>query len=470
MIAMGSNVGDRVANFNRALELMRASGIQVIRHSSLYESAPAYVTDQPFFLNSAVSAFTNLDPHSLLRKLKDIESELGRTVGGVRYGPRPLDLDIIFYGDRTVTTETLEIPHSRFLERPFVLAPLADLLNESDTGSTSHWSNHKCCNGGVALAWKKMGGEGCIGKEDLRRVIPVGNKLLDWSAKTHVMGILNVTPDSFSDGGRFVAVEDAVARAHSMADEGADFIDIGAQSTRPGATRLSTEEELSRLLPVLEALTTDPALKCVKLSVDSFDARVASEAVKLGVHVINDVSGGYLDPEMLSTVADLGVPYIMMHMRGDPTTMQSKANTTYNNVCEEVGNELNAQICRAEALGIPAWRIITDPGIGFAKTGEQNLELLKDLPIVRRMLSESSRTVSRGPMLVGPSRKGFLGNITGHRKGEDRDAATVAASVVAVLGGANIIRAHNVRAVRDAVKVVDAIYKESLPRASPIPT
>jgi 2-amino-4-hydroxy-6-hydroxymethyldihydropteridine diphosphokinase/dihydropteroate synthase len=112
-------------------------------------------------------------------------------------------LDIIFYGDQTVTTENLEIPHARFLERPFVLAPLADLLNDSNSASASHWSNHKCCNGGVALAWEMMGGEACIGKEDLRRVIPVGNELLDWSAKTHVMGILNVTPDSFSDGGRY---------------------------------------------------------------------------------------------------------------------------------------------------------------------------------------------------------------------------------------------------------------------------
>ncbi|KAG0575880.1 hypothetical protein KC19_5G037000 [Ceratodon purpureus] len=468
VIAMGSNVGDRIANFNRALELMRASGIQVIRHASLYESAPAYVTDQPFFLNSAVSALTNLDPHSLLKTLKDIESELGRTFGGIRYGPRPLDLDIIFYGDRTVATENLEIPHARFLERPFVLAPLADLLNDSNSGSTSHWSNHKCCDGGVALAWEKMGGEACIGKEDLRRVIPVGSELLDWSSKTHVMGILNVTPDSFSDGGRFLTVENAVAHARSMADEGADFIDIGAQSTRPGATRLSTEEELSRLVPVLKALIADPALKGVKLSVDTFDARVGREAVNMGVHVINDVSGGYLDPEMLSTVADLGVPYIMMHMRGDPTTMQSKENTTYNNVCEEVGKELNAQIKNAEALGIPAWRIITDPGIGFAKTKQQNLDLLRDLPIVRRVLSESSFTVSRGPMLVGPSRKGFLGKITGRQKGGERDAATVAAAVVSVLGGANIIRAHNVQAVRDAMKVVDAIYKETSSRASPI--
>ncbi|XP_073388179.1 folate synthesis bifunctional protein, mitochondrial isoform X5 [Physcomitrium patens] len=430
VIAIGSNIGDRIANFNRALELMRASGIQAIRHASLYESAPAYVTDQPLFLNSAVSAITSLDPHSLLRTLKDIESELGRTSGGIR-----------------------------FLERPFVLAPLADLLNDAGTRSTSHWSNHKRCDGGVAQAWNKMGGEACIGNEDLRRVIPVGNELLDLSAKTHVMGILNVTPDSFSDGGRFMAVEDAVAHARSMAAEGADFIDIGAQSTRPGATRLSTEEELSRLVPVLEALTADSALKGVKLSVDTFDARVGREAVKMGVHVVNDVSGGSLDSEMLSTVAELGVPYIMMHMRGDPTNMQSKANTTYSDVCEEVGKELNSRVVQAEAVGVPAWRIITDPGIGFSKTLPQNLDLLKHLPVVRRVLSESSCTVSRGPMLVGPSRKGFLGKITERQKGEDRDAATVAAAVVAAIGGANIIRAHNVRAVRDAMKVVDAIYK-----------
>lgn len=186
----------------------------------------------------------------------------------------------------------------------------------------------------------------------------------------------------------------------------------------------------------------------------------------MGVHIVNDVSGGTLDPEMLPTVADLEIPYIMMHMRGDPKTMQSKANTTYNNVSEDVGNELNAQIGRAEALGIPAWRIITDPGIGFAKTRKQNLDLLKDLPVVRKRLSG---TVSRGPMLVGPSRKGFLGEITGRQKGEDRDFATAAAAVVAVLGGANIIRAHNVRAVRDALKVVDAIYKDELWRCRAIP-
>lgn len=200
-----------------------------------------------------------------------------------------------------------------------------------------------------------------------------------------------------------------------------------------------------------------------------YNGRVAREAVNRGVQVINDVSGGCLDPEMLRTVAELGVPYVMMHMRGDPTTMQSKDNTSYGNVCEEVGLELSAQVERAEAAGIPAWRIITDPGVGFAKTTGQNLELLKNLPIVRRVLAEASVTIGHGLLLVGPSRKGFLGKITGRQKGEERDAASVAAAVVGVMGGANIVRVHNVRAVGDAVKVVDAIYKGMPLRASRMP-
>ncbi|CAK9873715.1 unnamed protein product [Sphagnum jensenii] len=461
VIAIGGNIGDRVQNFNKALEFMRNSGIQVIRHACLYESAPAYVTDQPVFLNSAVAARTKLDPHALLSTLKQIESELGRASGGIRYGPRPLDLDIIFYGDKTVDTEKLQIPHARFMERPFVLAPLVDLARPASSDVPGHWLRHSTVNkGGIANAWNQMGGEACVGKEGLRRVIPVGSKLLDWATRTHVMGILNVTPDSFSDGGRYLSVDDAVRHARRLAADGADFIDIGAQSTRPGATRLSTDEELSRLLPVLDALARDPALDGVDLSVDTFDSRVVREAVSRGVKIVNDVSGGCLDPEMLSTVAELGVPYIMMHMRGDPTTMQNKANTSYgDDVCYEIGQELQVQLQRAEDAGIPAWRIIIDPGIGFAKTADQNLEVLRNLPAVRKALSEGSPANAHGPLLVGASRKSFLGKICGHKKGEERDAATIAATVVGVIGGANIVRVHNVQAVHDAVRVVDAIYK-----------
>ncbi len=188
--------------------------------------------------------------------------------------------------------------------------------------------------------------------------------------------------------------------------------------------------------------------------------RVVREAVSRGVKIVNDVSGGCLDPEMLSTVAELGVPYIMMHMRGDPTTMQNKANTSYgDDICCEIGQELQVQLQRAEDAGIPAWRIIIDPGIGFAKTADQNLEVLQNLPAVRKALLEGSPANAHVPLLVGASRKSFLGKICGHKKGEERDAATIAATVVGVIGGANIVRVHNVQAVHDAVRVVDAIYK-----------
>lgn len=295
VIAVGGNVGDRVQNFNRALEMLRTAGIRVTGHASLYESAAAYITDQPSFLNSAVKARTRLDPHSLLRELKRIESELGRIQGGVRYGPRPIDLDILYYGAITVTTESLEIPHPRIAERPFVLAPLVDLLDpETVEVSPGSWTKHPSVEGGaIQNAWKgTFGGETCVGKEGLKRVLPLGRTLWDWSQRTHVMGILNITPDSFSDGGSFLGVDSAVEQVRKMVSEGADFIDLGAQSTRPGARRLTTEEEMDRLLPVLDALAKSPGLDGVCLSVDTFDSRVAAEAVSRGVHIVNDVSGG----------------------------------------------------------------------------------------------------------------------------------------------------------------------------------
>ncbi|BBN01296.1 2-amino-4-hydroxy-6-hydroxymethyldihydropteridine diphosphokinase [Marchantia polymorpha subsp. ruderalis] len=446
VIAIGGNVGDRVQNFNRALEMLRTAGIRVTGHASLYESAAAYITDQPSFLNSAVKARTRLDPHSLLRELKRIESELGRIQGGVRYGPRPIDLDILYYGAITVTTESLEIPHPRIAERPFVLAPLVDLLDpETVEVSPGSWTKHPSVEGGaIQNAWKgTFGGETCVGKEGLKRVLPLGRTLWDWSQRTHVMGILNITPDSFSDGGSFLGVDSAVEQVRKMVSEGADFIDLGAQSTRPGARRLTTEEEMDRLLPVLDALAKSPGLDGVCLSVDTFDSRVAAEAVSRGVHIVNDVSGGTLDPAMWNTVAKLGVPYICMHMRGDPLTMQNKLNTQYSNVCSDVAAELASSIKLAELAGIPSWRLITDPGLGFAKTVEQNVELIRHLPAFREQLSWRNKAASNAPLLMGPSRKGFLGKLCGIPKAEDRDFATAAAVAIAISGGANIIRAHN---------------------------
>ncbi|PWA57342.1 7,8-Dihydro-6-hydroxymethylpterin-pyrophosphokinase, HPPK [Artemisia annua] len=458
VIALGSNVGDRLNNFNEALSQMKKSGIEITRHACLYETEPAYVTDQPLFLNSAVRAVTKLAPHELLSVLKKIEKEMGRTKG-IRYGPRPIDLDILFYGKYRINSEILAVPHERIFERPFVMAPLVDLLgSDSENDTVICW--HSFSKNGLFGAWEELGGESLIGKDGLRRVLPVGDRLWDWSKKTSVMGILNLTPDSFSDGGKFDSVGSAISRVKTMVSEGADIIDLGAQSTRPMATKISVEEELDRLIPVLEKILELPEIEGKMISIDTFYSEVASEAIKKGAHIVNDVSGGKLDSDMLRVVAGLNVPYITMHMRGDPSTMQNSENLKYDDVCKEVGDELYECVRAAELCGVPAWRMVLDPGIGFSKKTEDNLEILMGLKRFRSEIGRKSLGVSRAPLLIGPSRKRFLGDICGRSSAIERDAGTVAAVTSAVLGGANIVRVHNVRDNVDAVKLCDSMLDQ----------
>lgn len=460
MIAIGSNVGDRLNNFSQALQLMKKSGIlQVTRHGCLYETAPAYVTDQPRFLNSAVRGTTSLGPHELLTELKKIETDMGRT-NGIRYGPRPIDLDILFYGKLRINSNVLVVPHERIWERPFVLAPLMDLLGsriENDT--VAAWHSLAEAPGGIFESWERLGGESLIGTEGMKRVLPVGNKLWDWSEKTSIMGVLNLTPDSFSDGGMFLSVESAVSQARLMISEGADIIDLGAQSTRPSAARISPDEELERLIPVLESVLKMPEMDGKFVSIDTFSSEVASEAIRKGADIVNDVSAGQLDKNMFDVVRNLNVAYIAMHMRGDPSSMQNKENTEYKDVCKEVASELSSRIEDAELAGIPSWRIVIDPGIGFSKKTEQNVDILVGLPEIREELGKKSLGLSRAPMLIGPSRKRFLGEICSRPNPVERDSATVASVTAGVLGGANIVRVHNVRDNRDAVKLCDVMLK-----------
>ncbi|BDA42651.1 Folic acid synthesis protein fol1 [Coccomyxa sp. Obi] len=454
-VAIGANLGDRVSNIREALKLLPAHGIEVVRHSRLYESAPAYVTDQPRFLNAAVAVKTSLQPRQLLRALKQIEADLGREAGGLRWGPRPLDLDIIFYDNITSEEEGLEIPHPRWHERSFVQAPVADLYAASELGSTSAAGRMAEHLEQLHTRWAQVGGERSLGSSDLGCVLPLpGMGMWPWQGQSQIMGILNVTPDSFSDGGQLPSVEAAVSAAQEMVACGADMLDIGGQSTRPGAERLPPEVELQRVLPVIRALSEDDALQGVPLSIDTFYAEVAREAVAAGAHIVNDISGGSLDPVMHQEVARLGVPYVLMHMRGDPGTMSSREHTTYADVCMDVGDALQASAEAATSAGIEPWRLILDPGIGFAKTAEGNCQLIGGLDRVRAQLKGPFHNA---PLLVGPSRKGFLGKITGHKEAKDRDKASAAAAALCVSHGANIVRVHNVEAVRDAVRVADAI-------------
>jgi dihydropteroate synthase len=257
-----------------------------------------------------------------------------------------------------------------------------------------------------------------------------------------VVGVLNVTPDSFSDGGRFLDPGAAVEHALRMASEGADLVDVGGESTRPGAPPVPEEEELARVIPVLQALAR--ARFPLPVSIDTSKAAVARAALDAGAALVNDVRA-LADPEMARVVAGSGAPVVLMHMRGTPGDMRERA--TYRDLVAEVRAELAAAMARAEAAGVARERIVLDPGIGFAKTAGQSVEILAHLPAL----------LSLGrPLLVGPSRKSFIGALTGAPP-EERLPGTLAAVAAAVLGGATFIRVHDVAASRQAVLVAAAL-------------
>ena len=270
--------------------------------------------------------------------------------------------------------------------------------------------------------------------------INFAGRILDMSG-CHVMGILNVTPDSFSDGGRYNTVEIALARAREMVADGAAFIDVGGESTRPGATPVSIEEELARVCPVVEAIARDLD---VVVSVDTSSPQVMAEVVKLGAGMINDVRALQRDgaPEV---VARAEVPVCVMHIQGEPDTMQD--DPRYRNVRREVSSFLTERMRVIEKAGVRPDNIILDPGFGFGKSPQHNLQLLASLEHLQLL---------GHPMLVGMSRKSMLGHITG-RDVSERLPASLAAATISAMKGASIIRVHDVRETVDAVKVVTAM-------------
>lgn len=278
------------------------------------------------------------------------------------------------------------------------------------------------------------------------------------SRATSVMAVLNVTPDSFSDGGKHDAGQlDAVEReVRRFIAEGASIIDVGGQSTRPDATRISWQEELERVRPVIERIRSIPEAQNIAISVDTFYADVARGAVAAGADIINDVSGGLLDPQMLPLIADLQVTIVLMHMRGTPDTMKNMTDYP-DGIVEGVATELLDRVRDAIRAGIPRWRIMLDPGIGFAKTQTQNLELLRDLESLRQFPG-----LRHFPWLVGTSRKGFIGQITGVSAAAKRGWGTAATVTTSVAGGADIVRVHDVSEMAQVAKMADAMYRVKL--------
>jgi dihydropteroate synthase len=283
----------------------------------------------------------------------------------------------------------------------------------------------------------------------------------DWNEKNVlVMGVLNVTPDSFSDGGKFVDVEKAVQHAQFMIQQGADIIDVGGESSRPGSDPVSEEEELQRVLPVVQRLVQESKVQegNTLFSIDTYKPKVAEACLQAGVHIVNDING-LRNPEMIEVVAEHNtqhkqspVPVIIMHMLGNPKTMQVQENITYDDVVEDIKMFFKERIQAAKAAGIQD--IILDPGIGFGKTVEHNLQILKRLGEFRELGC---------PLLMGSSRKSFIGKLTGAEV-DDRLPGSIASMTVAVLNGASIVRVHDVQETKQAVQVVQAIRDAKLKR------
>lgn len=275
---------------------------------------------------------------------------------------------------------------------------------------------------------------------------------MDLSKKTCIMGILNVTPDSFTDGGKFFDKDSAIEHGLKMAEDGADIIDIGGESTRPGSESVAFEEEIRRTIPVIEALSKKVN---VPISIDTYKSAVARRALDAGASVVNDISGLRFDPDMPKVVAEYNVPVVIMHIKGTPKNMQ--VNPVYEALIPEIMDYLRTGIRLALNCGVKEDRIIIDPGIGFGKTYEHNLEILKNL---------YEFTLLEKPILIGPSRKAFLGKILDDAPVSDRMEGTAAAVAISIIKGANIVRVHDVKEMARVARVADAIKRTFIPEST----
>ena len=285
--------------------------------------------------------------------------------------------------------------------------------------------------------------------EDRENIFPqpvtVGNKILDFSKRSYVMGILNVTPDSFSDGARFYDLDAAIKHGTEMAEQGADIIDVGGESTRPGADTVSADEEIQRTEPVIRELSKRID---IPLSIDTTKADVARRALDAGAEIVNDISALRADPEMVDVAVSYQAPVVLMHMLGSPKTMQQ--DICYDSIIEDITDFLKERIDFAINNGVERNKIIIDPGIGFGKSvGNDNFE------IIREMRSFASLGL---PVLVGPSRKAFIGRLL-DAEVDERDIGTLATVSIAIHNGANIVRVHNVAQTKMASKVADSVIR-----------
>jgi dihydropteroate synthase len=274
------------------------------------------------------------------------------------------------------------------------------------------------------------------------------NFCFDFSKKTYIMGILNVTPDSFSDRGLYFNKSKAIKRAIQMVEDGADIIDVGGESTRPGSESITIDEELKRIIPVIEVLSKE--IK-IPISIDTYKSEVTRIALDAGASMINDISGLRFDPKMAEIVSEYQVPVVIMHIKGRPKDMQQ--NPVYEALIPEIMDYLREGIAIATRSGISEDKIIIDPGIGFGKTSEHNLEIINKL---------WEFTSLEKPILIGPSRKAFIGKILGDVPVTERLEGTAAVVAISIMNGANMIRVHDVKEMVRVAKVADAVKREEI--------
>lgn len=272
----------------------------------------------------------------------------------------------------------------------------------------------------------------------------------DWGQRTYLMGVLNVTPDSFSDGGEFNTVETALAQAQKLVEAEMDILDIGGQSTRPGSGQVSLQMECDRLIPIIKAIRTTAHdwLRDIPISVDTTRAEAARAALEAGADIINDISGGTYEPDIFKVAAEFNAPLMLMHLRGTPETMQQM--TDYDDLMGEIVRFLAAQADKAVAAGVSPQKIAVDPGIGFAKTGAQNITILRELEKLQAL---------KCPVLVGTSRKSFIGKLLNQPQAKDRVWGTAATLDCAIAHGADIVRVHDGPQMRDVCRMADALWR-----------
>ncbi|MDQ0471441.1 dihydropteroate synthase [Labrys wisconsinensis] len=423
LVALGANLpsceGAPRETLRRAVAELAARGLTVAARSRLFLTEPVPRSAQPWYANQVIAVETDRSPQALLAVLFEVEALFGRE-RSERNAARTLDLDLVAYHDLRLDTPELVLPHPRLHERAFVLAPLADIA--------PGWRHPVLGESVEALLAR-------TDRTNVRAMAPV----------PLLMGVVNVTPDSFSDGGRFETTDKAIAHAVALIEQGADILDIGGESTRPESQPLAPEDEQARILPVIAAVAAEAARRRRLISVDTRHAATMRAALAAGASMINDITA-LESAEARRIVAEAGVPAILMHMQGTPQTMQ--INPTYADVVGEVADTLARARDRAVADGIRPDRIWLDPGLGFGKTLEHNLALLDATPRFKALGQ---------PVLVGASRKSFIGKVDRAGPADDRLGGSIAAALAAATRGADAVRVHDVAETRQALATWSAI-------------